>query len=79
MPSGYIQASLLKGDQRLTLDEPGTAGSDLLVQDGKPVVFALDFSAAKVQDSSGKLGRGKRVEIPGTGAESRGFRHPADA
>ncbi|HYM08536.1 MAG TPA: alpha-galactosidase, partial [Terriglobales bacterium] len=67
LPSGYIQASLLKGGQRLTLDEPGTVGSDLLLQDGKPVVFALDFSAAKVQDSSGKLGRGKHVEIPGQG------------
>jgi alpha-galactosidase len=67
LPSGYIQASLLKGGQRLTLDEPGTVGSDLLLQDGKPVVFALDFGAAKVQDSSGKLGRGKRVEIPGQG------------
>ena len=34
------------------------------MQDGKPVQFALDFGAAKVQDSAGKLGRGKRVEIP---------------
>jgi alpha-galactosidase len=64
LPSGYIQAALLKGDQRLTLDEPGAAASDLLVQNGKPVRFALDLSAAKVQDSTGKLGRGKRVEIP---------------
>ena len=28
LPSGYIQASLLKGDQRLTLDQPGAGGSD---------------------------------------------------
>ena len=64
LPSGYIQASLLKGDQRLTLDEPGAVGSDLLLHNGKPLQFALDLSAAKVQDSTGKLGRGKRVEIP---------------
>jgi alpha-galactosidase len=64
LPSGYIQAALLKGDQRLTLDQPSAAGSDLLLQNGKPVQFALDLGAAKVQDSSGKLGRGKRVEIP---------------
>jgi alpha-galactosidase len=64
LPSGYIQASLLKGDQRLTLDQPGASGSDLLVRDGKPIQFTLDFGAAKVQDSAGKLGRGKRVEIP---------------
>ena len=46
LPSGYIQASLLKGDQKLTLDEPG-AGSDFLVQDGKEVgrigVYAPDI------------------------------------
>jgi alpha-galactosidase len=64
LPSGYIQASLLKDGQRLTLDEPGAGGSDVLVRDGKPVQFTLDLGAAKVQDSMGKLGRGKRLEIP---------------
>jgi alpha-galactosidase len=70
LPSGYIQASLLKGDQRLTLDEPGLSGSDFLMRDGKPVQFALDLTAVKVQDSMGKLGRGKRVEIPGRSSDS---------
>jgi alpha-galactosidase len=70
LPSGYIQASLLKDDQKLTLDQPDTAGSDLLMQDGKPVRFSLDFSAAKVQDSAGKLGRGKRIEIPAHAPDS---------
>ncbi|MGH9501231.1 MAG: glycoside hydrolase family 36 protein [Terriglobales bacterium] len=64
LPSGYIEATLLKGGQRLTLDEPGAGSSAGLVRDGKPVQFALDFGAAKVQDSTGKLGRGKRLEIP---------------
>ena len=65
LPSGYIQASLLKGGQKLTLDEPGAgASSDFLVQDGKEVQFALDFGQTKVSESTGKLGRGKRVEIP---------------
>ena len=64
MPSGYIQAALLKGDQRLTLDQPGAGGSDVLVLDGKPVQFTLDMAAAKIEDSAGKLGRGKRLEIP---------------
>ncbi len=63
-PSGYIQAALLKGDQRLTLDQAGAGGSDVLVLDGKPVPFTLDLGAAKVEDSVGKLGRGKRLEIP---------------
>ena len=70
LPSGYIQASLLKGDQKLTLDQPGTAASDVLMQDGKPVQFALDLSAAKVVDSPGKLGRGKRLEIPAHAQDS---------
>jgi alpha-galactosidase len=64
LPSGYIQASLIKGDQKLTLDQPGAGSSDVLMQEGKPVQFALDLSAAKVVDSPGKLGRGKRLEIP---------------
>ncbi len=63
LPSGYIQASLLKAGQKVTLDEPREGGSDFLVRDGKEVPFALDFGQAKVQDCVGKLGRGKRVEI----------------
>ena len=69
LPSGYIQASLLKGDQKLTLDEPAATGSDFLVMGGKKIQFAPDFAQAKVSDSVGKLGKGKRVEIP---AESSG-------
>jgi len=65
LPSGYIQASLIKGDQKLSLDQPGAGSSDVLMQDGKPVQFALDLSAAKVVDSPGKLGRGKRWKIRG--------------
>src|SRR5438105_1696885 len=67
LPSGYLQALLLKDGQRLTLDEPGQgtpAESDYLVQDGKEVYFTLDFSQAKVTEAVGKLGAGKRVEIP---------------
>jgi len=66
LPSGYIHASLLKPDQKVTLDVPGAGGSDFLVQDGKQVRFALDFGQVKVQDSVGKLGLGKRVEITGS-------------
>jgi hypothetical protein len=67
-PSGYIQASLLKGDQKLTLDEPRAGGSDFLVQDGKEVQF-VNIGQAKIQDSVGKLGRGKLVEISARPAE----------
>lgn len=58
LPSGYIQASLFKGHQKITMDAPSPGGSNFLVQDGKEVHLALDFAQAKVQDSAGKLGRG---------------------
>jgi alpha-galactosidase len=67
LPSGYLQALLLKGDQKLSLDEPrqdGPAESDYIAQEGKDVHFTLDFSKAEVTEASGKIGRGKRVEIP---------------
>lgn len=68
LPSGFLQASLLKEGKRLTLDEPdvgSTGGSDSIVLQGKELDFVPDFSATKVLESSGKLGRGKRIEIPG--------------
>jgi alpha-galactosidase len=67
LPSGFLQATLLKDGKRLTLDEPGVgsaAGSDYIVHDGKDLEFVPDFSQAKVLEAIGKLGRGKRVEIP---------------
>ncbi len=67
LPSGFLQATLLTNGKRLTLDEPGvgsTGGSDSIVHEGKELDFMPDFSQAKVLDSIGKLGRGKRVEIP---------------
>jgi alpha-galactosidase len=67
LPSGYVQASLLKAGQKLSLDEPSQSGiteSDYLVEDGKELHFTPDFSQAKVSDATGKLGRGKRLEIP---------------
>ena len=72
LPSGYIQAYLLKDGKRLTLDEPGSGvagASDYLVSSGKEVRnFSLDFSHVKVSDARGKLGaRGKRVEITAPG------------
>ncbi len=68
LPSGFLQATLAKDGKRLTLDEPnvGSAGgSDSIVIGGKELDFVPDFTQAKVTESSGKLGRGKRIEIPG--------------
>jgi alpha-galactosidase len=67
LPSGFLQATLLKDGKRLTLDEPGVgsaAGSDYLIHEGTDLEFVPDFALAKVLEATGKLGRGKRVEIP---------------
>lgn len=63
---GYVQALLLKDDRKLTLDEPRVgvpAGSDYLVVGGREVYFTLDFQQARVLESIGKMGVGKRLEI----------------
>jgi len=65
--SGFLQATLLKDGKRLSLDEPGTGASGVggyLIQGDKQLLFSPDFSQAKVLEASGKLGRGKRVEMP---------------
>jgi alpha-galactosidase len=67
LPSGFLEATLLKDGKRLTLDEPGVgsaAGSDYVIHEGKDLEFVPDFALAKVLEATGKLGRGKRVEIP---------------
>jgi len=66
LPSGYVQAYLVKGTHRLTLDEPQAAEpGDYVVSGGKPIAdFTPDFAHAQVTDAHGKLGAlGKRVEI----------------
>jgi alpha-galactosidase len=66
-PSGFLQATLLKAGKRLTLDEPGVgsaAGSDYIVHEGQELQFIPDFAKTKILEAMGKLGRGKRVEIP---------------
>jgi alpha-galactosidase len=67
MPTGYVQASLLKGGKKLSLDEPvagAPADSDFVRAAGKDVHFTLDFQQAEVHEAMGKMGAGKRVEIP---------------
>jgi alpha-galactosidase len=66
LPSGSVQAVLLKDGKRLTLDGAGpAAANDSIVHDGKGLDFVPDLGQAKILDATGKLGRGKRVEIPG--------------
>src|ERR1017187_6235441 len=66
-PDGYVQASLLKDGKKLSLDEPNVgapADSDFVRVAGKDVHFTLDFQQAQVHEAIGKMGVGKRVEIP---------------
>jgi alpha-galactosidase len=67
LPSGFLQAFLLKDGKKLTLDEPGVGlatGSDYLLHEGNELDFVPDFGQAKILEAAGKLGRGKRVELP---------------
>jgi alpha-galactosidase len=66
-PDGYVQAFLLKDGKKLSLDEPNVgapADSDFVRVAGKDVHFTLDFQQAAVHEAIGKMGVGKRVEIP---------------
>jgi alpha-galactosidase len=66
-PDGYVQASLLKDGKKLSLDEPNVgapADGDFVLIAGKGVHFTLDFQQAQVHEAIGKMGVGKRVEIP---------------
>jgi alpha-galactosidase len=76
-PDGYVQASLLpdgpakngekKEVRKFSLDEPNVgapADSDFVRVAGKDVHFTLDFQQAKVTEAMGKMGAGKRIEIP---------------
>ena len=65
LPSGYIQASLLKGRSEA---HPGCprrrAAAIFWCKTARKFSSRWISAQAKVQDSAGKLGRGKRVEIP---------------
>ncbi len=70
-PDGYVQASLLKDGKKVSLDDPkvGAPADGDFVQVGgqggvKEVHFTLDFAQAQVKEAVGKLGAGKRIEIP---------------
>jgi alpha-galactosidase len=68
LPAGYLQATLLENGKRLTLDDPdvgSAAGSGHIMHQGQDLEFIPDFAQTKVVEATGKLGRGKRLEIPG--------------
>ncbi len=72
-PDGYVQASLVRDGKKLSLDEPGggTKGESNFVRaGGRDLPFKLDFGQAQVRDATGKMGAGKRVEIPAQSLET---------
>ena len=78
LPSGYVQAFLLKDGKRLSLDEPEAGASsagDILVSAGSEIRdFVLDFGRVSISDARGRLGSaGKRVEIPGHSPSIKGI------
>jgi alpha-galactosidase len=74
LPTGYLQASLVRDGASLTLDDPQEPGAtaDTVVMGGMEVRdFILDLEHTKVTDASGRLGaQGKRVEISGKSVSS---------
>ncbi len=69
LPSGAVQAFLLKNGAKLTLDSQ-SPDADYLLQGDKKIQFALDTDHATVNEASGKLGRGKRVDVAGHSSQS---------
>ena len=77
LPSGYVQAYLLKQGKRLTLDDPAGSGPDAsnsVTVDGNEIAdFTLDLDHVKVSEARGKIGeQGKRVEITGRSKSENG-------
>ena len=76
LPSGYLQASLVRDGNLNTLDDPaaGPNSSDSLVSNGHEITdFILDLDHAKVSDAAGRLGtRGKRIEVSATSQAAPG-------
>jgi len=65
-PAGALEAVLLKDGKRLTLDDPGGlsfASGDHILHDGKNLEFVPDFSQTNILEATGKMGRGKRIEM----------------
>ena len=67
-PSGYVRAFLVADGKKLSLDEPdadAAASSEFVRVGAVDVPFDFDLRDAQVHEATGKMGIGKRVEIPG--------------
>src|SRR5437868_7691202 len=75
-PSGGVQAFLLRGRKKFSLDDPraGAAEGGEVTSGGKELNFVLDVGRAKVMEASGKMGSGKRIEIPASASSNMGLK-----
>ncbi len=80
LPSGFLQATLLKDGKRLTLDEPevGSAGgSDSIVHEGKELDFMPDFCASESRGEHRQTWPRKASGDSGASSGSSGSGHRA--
>jgi alpha-galactosidase len=64
-PSGYVAASLVSGDRKLSLDDSGANSGMQVIAAGRPVPDAtFDVAHPKISKPHGRLGtKGKRIEV----------------
>src|SRR5262249_1688796 len=79
-PNGSLQASLLRGKETLTLDDPQGArsGSALTIAGNEVSDFTFDIEHARSSPASGRLGSdGKPIEISGKSSSTPGLQSTA--
>ena len=66
-PAGYVAASLLSGNRKLSLDDPGSDSGIQLTAAGKQLSDVIfDVTHPKISEPHGRLGsKGKRIEVAG--------------
>jgi alpha-galactosidase len=68
LPSGEVTGVLLRGDRRISLQEPRGPADTVEVAGAPAGAPILDLGRGGVTDVQGRLGKGKRVEATGQGS-----------
>ena len=64
--NGYVASNLVSGARRLTLDDDrGQSGLRLIASGHQVDDIVFDLGKARIADAQGKLGRGRKIEVPG--------------
>ncbi|MFY9804269.1 MAG: glycoside hydrolase family 36 protein [Candidatus Acidiferrales bacterium] len=71
-PNGYVAASLVTGDRKLSLDDAGSDSGVQVTAAGKDLPAALfDVAHPQISEPRGRLGtKGKRIEVTGKNTEA---------